>query len=333
MNYHQRNRNCAQNGRPTLTGRPLEIVNPANFPLRLNFDRSGLSKLVILPDYCPGRYFATGTVSVFDATGHNIHPEYLGEDIGCGMLCAGLRGQELHDIEDIIDSLATELIENRNGLGSLGGGNHFITLYRVSHQEKELLFGTRDSILVIHSGNRGAGARVLERKYDVQGYLDSQADIVECARVNRLRLLDKARLIFRAPFEVLFDRPHNSVQSRGGRIVYRKGAVALEPGQKTIITSSMAGDAVIVSAKKEIVELESSMSHGTGRIVPRDQAKLDNFFLEGLPQPVYTPRFISLEHLASEMPQCYRTIDEVLPYLDRYVKPIARLTPVASVML
>lgn len=133
-------------------------------------------KVRIMPDVHAGK----GCVIGFTADlGEKVIPNIVGVDIGCGMLCAELgkidmdlkkidkvinenipagrniREQKLMDYEPIKQLYCLrELRETKKfnrGIGTLGGGNHFIEL----NEDEE-----GNKYLVIHTGSRNMGNQV-----------------------------------------------------------------------------------------------------------------------------------------------------------------------------
>ena len=144
------------------------------------------SKIRIMPDVHAGKGCTIGTTMTIK---DKVVPGMVGVDIGCGMLTIQLREssidfgkldelirnkipfgrevrKEIHplisevDIEGIRCPEVTRIQYLKKGLGSLGGGNHFI---EVDKDDKGTLY------LVIHSGSRYLGKTVAEY-YQNEGY-------------------------------------------------------------------------------------------------------------------------------------------------------------------
>ena len=138
------------------------------------------SKIRIMPDYHPG----LGSVIGFTATlKKRIIPNTVGVDINCGMITAELGNADINfkSLDKFIrssiphgfkhnksisskipDQLRGEIIKiskkmeldadnQLKGIGSLGGGNHFIEVSEDS---------TGDKYIIIHSGSRNYGLQV-----------------------------------------------------------------------------------------------------------------------------------------------------------------------------
>jgi RNA-splicing ligase RtcB len=310
-----------------------KIINLSSGYPRLDFDTSGMHRAVILPDYSPCKGgLPVGIVAIYRKNEHIIEHSYLGSDAGCGMLLALLKDFPAGRLEEITNGIAAELLDHPTGLGSLGSGNHFVTLYE-SLNSSFTKVNTGDFLVAIHSGGREKGRKLYDSALLGNAYLAEQASVIEHAKKNRLEILRKISEISGCNALQILDRTHNFVEADADKIVYRKGAVKLMPGEISFVPSSMTGEAAIVRAKSAISETEFSFSHATGRRVSRSEAKKAGFFLEGLPNKIYIPYFISLEHLNTEMPQCYRTTEEILPAVSNYVTVEARLKPKSSIML
>jgi len=144
----------------------------------LNQDFTIGSKIRIMPDTHAG----AGCVIGFTANlGNKVVPNLVGVDIGCGMFVAKL-GQvkfNFEKVDEVVHEIPSghevqknpiirfDLIENlvcyrdlrgdyskfARGIGSLGGGNHFI---EIDKDDEENYY------LVIHSGSRNLGKQVAE---------------------------------------------------------------------------------------------------------------------------------------------------------------------------
>ena len=284
-------------------------------------------KIVTLPDYSPNYGLPVGCTAVFDATKHNINPEYLGNDIGCGMMLAKFR-EPITDLEDSTNKLASALI---SGVANFGGGNHFITIYQVDESKlKELPAGSY--AVLIHSGRRKTGAKSIKESMCLEKYLEEQNKIFAYAYDNRKKLLELVEDSYNSKTMSIIDRIHNSIERNGNEIVYRKGSVKLNPGEISVIPSSMGGLAAVVRANDKINEICYSLPHATGRRLSRGDAKNQEFFLDGFPNGVYVPYFIYAEDLNEELPPNYKGLDEVLQGIEKYASIEAKLSPRAVIM-
>src|SRR5438093_5505023 len=181
-----------------------------------------------------------------------------------------------------------------NQLGTMGSGNHFVELQRVSRLFAEE-FGLREDQLtvLIHSGSRGLGHQVCSDyvarmdavlgKYGIelpdrqlscapasspegQGYLGAMAAAANFAWANRQEIANRVR---RAIARVLggdaaagtrqvYDVAHNvaKAESYGGRdvLVHRKGATRAFPGQAVFIPGSMGTSSFVLAGEPGSLE-------------------------------------------------------------------------------
>lgn len=151
-------------------------------------------KVRIMPDCHAGKGAVIGTTMEIK---DKVCPNLVGVDIGCGMLCVEIKSQNVHfeKLDQIIRALIPAGQFSRTtphdfikqiplssviapiepskvalGLGSLGGGNHFIEL---NQSPDGRLF------LVIHSGSRALGVRVANyhQKAAIASHDTSKAEI------------------------------------------------------------------------------------------------------------------------------------------------------------
>ncbi|MFH1440078.1 MAG: RtcB family protein [Candidatus Woesearchaeota archaeon] len=311
------------------------LINLSNMPLNLPKTLTDFKKIVVMPDYSPNHGLPTGVVAIFDKEKHDkkggINPEYLGNDVGCGMLLAKF-DLELVDLEDITNQIASRLMGIRKGMGSLGGGNHFVTFYQVSESSVDSL-QFNDWVVLIHSGSRNMGRRHYQTKSIGSNYLEEQQAVIEYAKNNRKKLLYIVEEICSQDSKLLVDRVHNFIEVSNSEVIYRKGAVKVESGDLTVIPSSMSGYATLVMANENIGTLEYSLPHATGRRISRRDAKQHSYFLDGFPSGIYVPYFISPEGLNEELPENYRKLDEILGKIAGYVSIKATFIPKSTIML
>lgn len=307
-----------------------QIINTSGLPLKINFDIRGMERLIFLPDYSPGKgLLPTGSVAVFNSEGHEISGEYLGPDIGCGMLLAKFRNP-LKDIRYATYSLAGDLQLREGQLGSIGGGNHFINIYEVKDSQVSGI-GIGENLVLIHSGSRFEGVRVYNGNFRGDDYLKNHGIAFRFGILNRERLLDLVKKTAKEDVETVLHQIHNSVEFNGERVIYRKGAVKLIPDQLGIIPSSMDGEAILIRGKPAIKQLEYSINHGTGRLISRSESKKNSFDFSEIRSRVYIPHFITNDDLESEHPSCYRTLEEIIPAILPYVEVVGTLKPMAFI--
>lgn len=303
----------------------MELVNLTHNYLKLKkgYSLKGLKKLILLPDYSPaGGILPVGSVAVFNKKEHKITSDFLGPDIGCGMLLAKF-SKPLKDIEYTNYKLV-ERLRSKTEMGSLGGGNHFIDMYE-SDEINELGLKKGDMVTLIHSGSRLEGQYIFLEGSEGWDYYEKYCEAVEFGKENRRYLLKKVEKSSENKLEIIFDRIHNTLEESGDNIIYRKGAIKLKPNEIGILSSCMGEDALIIKAKEKIKDLEYSICHGTGRKISRSDAKEIEFDSGKIRDKICIPSTICDRYFKTEAPHCYNTLEETLPPLKDYVEVIGKL--------
>jgi len=287
----------------------------------LNNPAFGETDIAIMPDCHVG----SGVVVGFTMKMNNfIVPSVIGVDIGCGIEAyklgrlkklkldkfdsfvrknipsgVGIRKKATMEPEwlyDICKKLNLRYNEIVCGIGSLGGGNHFIELDK---DEENNIW------LVIHTGSRRFGyevAKYHERKakelmktiytgsayngleyltYDNGGkeYIDDMQLAQRYAELNRKVI---AKEIIEGFFKLKLEEievvksVHNYINLEDN--VIRKGAISAQNGQKVIIPFNMSFGCLIGVGKGN-EEYNFSAPHGAGRVMSRSAAK-DKISLE-----------------------------------------------------
>lgn len=276
-------------------------------------------EIVIFPDACPGKSpLPTGT-SV--KTGQPDWRKFAVSDVGCGMrLLRSTRSEitlpEWNKVADLLKA-------NKGRLGDLGGGNHFLDGL-LPYSEEKIYF-------LIHTGSRKESGLV-------DAYVDKPAEFDEVfantvtwAYDNRSGVQNILETVF-GDLEVVLDLPHNSFeQLADGGVIIRKGTVKVDPGELNIIPSNLGGDVALVRATGQVDHALNSLSHGTGRIVPRGACKIlaESYDFEALRQQVLLPDCIQDASLRTEGPYAYRDLDRCLELLAGYIEPVERFAVIA----
>nr|WP_225780207.1 RtcB family protein [Pseudomonas sp. Marseille-Q3773] len=247
---------------------------------------------------------------------------------------------------------------NRQHLGTLGGGNHFI----------EVCLDEADRVwFMLHSGSRGVGNAIgnlfIElAQADMRQHLANLpdkdlayfeegsrhfADYVEAvewaqdyARQNRelmmLAVVAAARKVLGKPFEASLEAVnchHNYVQREQhfGRevLVTRKGAVSAQKGQLGIIPGSMGAKSFIVRGLGN-PESFCSCSHGAGRVMSRTKAK-SRFTVEDQRRATAHVECRKDKEVIDEIPMAYKDIDAVMRAQQELVEVVHTLRQVVCV--
>lgn len=256
----------------------------------------GVASVAAFPDLHPGKYGPTGIAVLSE----RLHPQLIGNDIGCGMSLFALdmpqrklrvdravermgkiEAQDCFDPQAALTAsgLARDLFPA--ALGTIGGGNHFCELQAV---EQVFDAGTAEAVdrqglyVLVHSGSRGLGAQVfgeVDHHAAIATGLDpaseagkawlGQHDIcVAWASLNRRLIAERAASALRCEARLVVDVPHNLVRWHGG-FVHHKGSAAVEKGCIAPIAGSRASLSYVVRALDGTGPSLGGISHGAGR--------------------------------------------------------------------
>src|SRR5690554_6257291 len=241
-----------------------------------------------------------------------IIPNFVGVDIGCGMLVTKLSnnpnyhidfkkldktirtlvpsGFNVHNSRQELNLNVNDIIAEVNidraykSIGTLGGGNHFIEI----NQSDYGLY------LVIHSGSRHLGMQVAnfwtkkmgKNPYlegdDFNNYIHDMGITQKFASLNRKRMRD--HIINKMKWRIIdeFESIHNYLDLE--QKILRKGATSALKGERLFIPINMK-DGSLIAIGKGNKDWNYSAPHGAGRVMSRKKAK----------------EFLSLEKFQREM--------------------------------
>lgn len=336
----------------------------------------GMHRVAGMPDLHPGRGYPVG--AAFFST-HVFYPALVGNDIGCGM---GLwqtdlraRAIKLDKLEKRVGNIDgpmedTELVAqamtqagvaanaHAASLGTLGGGNHFAEFQQVVDVYSPdglaaLDIDPQNLLLLVHSGSRGLGERILRQHVDAFGhhglasgsaeaaaYLAQHDEALRFARCNRHLVAQRLLSHVRAEGRCVLEVHHNFVE--GARIhgksgwLHRKGATPSNQGP-VVIPGSRGDYSYVVRPLHLCQDTLLSLAHGAGRKWIRSACK-DRLF------KLMTPTQMGRTALGSrvicndrqlideEAPQAYKNIDSVVQSLvgAGLVELLARTQPVLT---
>ncbi len=264
--------------------------------------------------------------------------------------------QDFTQLHDGVSHLETKALKQ---MGSLGGGNHFI----------EVCLDAKDQVwLMLHSGSRGIGNMLAQRHIDTGRNLAKMAGetlpdpdlayFVEgtaefaaywrdlqwaqaYAKYNRDVMMTRFKAIVER--HVAGGKPtkpllsvnchHNYAEKEThyGESVYvtRKGAVRAQKDDYGIIPGSMGAKSFIVKGKG-CAESYCSCSHGAGRLMSRNKAKL-TYTLDDLVKQTAGVECRKDEGIIDEIPAAYKPIEQVMENQKDLVEVIATLKQVVCV--
>lgn len=243
--------------------------------------------------------------------------------------------------------------------GSLGGGNHFL----------EVCLDTENCVwLMLHSGSRHIGNMLAQCHIGTAKELAKLADIrlpdpdlayfiagtpqfaaywhdlqwaQDYARFNRDVMMARFKRIVEKHFaggkptksllEVNCHHNYAEKEVHFGSDVYvtRKGAVRARVEDYGIIPGSMGAKSFIVKGKGN-TESYCSCSHGAGRLMSRNKAKL-NFTLDDLMEQTKGVECRKDGGVLDEIPGAYKPIDQVMANQADLVEVVATLKQIVCV--
>lgn len=306
----------------------------------------GVTRVVGLPDLHAGK---TPVGAVVETSGI-LYPHLIGSDIGCGMglfethLAVKKYKQDklvmrLNHIRALADIPTQNPFDEESpiyDLGTIGSGNHFAefqTVHEVHDADAFAAIGIDQSkmLLLIHSGSRGYGQRILQQFPDTQGYplageagqryLRLHDDALLWAARNRKIVAEKlmAWLSLTSEVRPLIDCHHNFLENQGGLLLHRKGAVSAKAGP-VVLPGSRGTLTYIVQPATDTTASLASLSHGAGRKWARSLCKArirDKYDRDSIRQNKYGGRVVchDTELLYQEAPEAYKNIDHVIAAL------------------
>ena len=273
-------------------------------------------KVRIMPDCHEGKGCTIGFTSTLPQNGEII-PNIIGVDQSCGMHVVKLKkSKTLNDYKKLdkvirqnipsglrgrkaISNLAPEELKeeviryNKDYLkrganddllkiGSLGSGNHFISIEK----------GESGTYLIIHSGSRDFGNKMavyfqmkaIETNLYMEGELkqlsyltdDDALEYLKCAKVckeyshySRMIMAQEIMDNMNWKAEETFETVHNYI---GEDSIIRKGAISAKRNEKVLIPINMAyGSFIAVGYGNS--DWNNSAPHGAGRLFSRTKAK------------------------------------------------------------
>ncbi len=309
----------------------------------------------IMPDCHRGKGCVIGFTSTMPMGGEII-PNIIGVDQFCGMLTVKLKkAKTINDfakLDKVIkenipsgqncrnklsDLIPEELIENikkinmdylneksnldLRKIGSLGGGNHFISVEK----------GKTGTYLIIHTGSRNFGKKLaiyfqklaIEQNCYGEGELKNLSylsgknaeNYLYCADICREYAYYSRQIIAKEILKNMnwksedkFETLHNYI---GNDNIIRKGAISCYKDEKVLIPLNMA-DGSLICIGKGNSDWNNSGPHGAGRILSRTQAK-DQLSMKDYKKQmskVYSS-CVSISTL-DESPMAYKNSDKII---------------------
>ena len=320
------------------------------------------SKIRVMPDVHPGKGCAVGMTMTLD---NKVAPGLVGVDIGCGIDVVKVKPKrlEFQQLDKIVQSKIPSgmnirmtphrFAENAElnklkcakhiridrallGIGTLGGGNHFIELDKSDN----------GYYLIIHSGSRHLGVEVeryyhelaYERTKDnvpyefayLEGelfddYLHDMSIVQEFARLNRMAIADDICKSMKLAELETFSVIHNYIDAESK--ILRKGAISARNGERMIIPLNMR-DGCLICKGKGNAEWNDSAPHGAGRAYNRADT-VNSFTLSQYKKEMNGIFSTSVSRdTLDECPMAYKNSQTIIDLIAPTAEIIARLTPI-----
>jgi release factor H-coupled RctB family protein len=327
----------------------------------------GMIHVAAMPDLHPGKGAPIGAAMASTV----LYPHLVGSDIGCGIAVfpIGLKravperlAGRFPDLDRALDpdrdadDPAWAFVDDEipaghvDGLGTVGRGNHFVELARIQtvlapwHADR-LGLSADDLALIVHSGSRGLGERILRahtERYgaspavDPPAYLAMHDAAVRWGSMNRRLLAARvAHALGAVPREPIVDLSHNLVELHDGVYLHRKG-VAPGDGRDVLIAGTRGTCSYLVAAHAG-QHANLSVAHGAGRKMSRADALLRGRAKHTVEELRRTPLGSVVvcgdrQLLFEEAPTAYKRIEQVIADLVDHglATPIATTAPLVT---
>ncbi len=327
----------------------------------------GMIHVAAMPDLHPGKGAPIGAAMASTV----LYPYLMGSDIGCGIAVFPIKLKRVvpeqlagrfPDLDRGLDPdrdagdpawAATEAdvpAGHLEGLGTVGRGNHFVELARVQTlldpgHASRLGLTAGDLVLIVHSGSRGLGERILRAHTERHGagpaadpaaYLAMHDDALRWGSLNRRLIAARVAYALGAgPAEPIVDQSHNLVEFRDGVYLHRKGA-APGGGPDVLIAGSRGTYSYLVAAHAG-PEANFSVAHGAGRKMSRADALRRGRAKHSVEELRRTPLGSVVvcgdrQLLFEEAPSAYKRIEQVIGDLTDHglATPVATTVPLVT---
>jgi release factor H-coupled RctB family protein len=317
----------------------------------------GMLHVAAMPDLHPGKGAPIGAAMASTV----LYPFLVGSDIGCGIAVFPIKlkrpvpeklAARFPDLDHPLDpaDVADPPAGHFESLGTVGRGNHFVELARIetvlqAEHASRLGLAAGDLILIVHSGSRGLGERILRAHTEVHGagpaadpaaYLAAHDDAVRWGSLNRRLMAARvAEALGAEPVAPIIDECHNLVEVRDGIYLHRKGA-ARGDGRDVLIAGTRGTPSYVVAAHAG-PDAGYSVAHGAGRKMSRADALRRGRAKHTVEELRRTPVGSLVvcgdrQLLFEEAPTAYKRIEQVIADLTdhRLATPVATTVPLVT---
>ncbi|GAA1624149.1 RNA ligase RtcB family protein [Actinoplanes couchii] len=319
----------------------------------------GMIHVAGMPDLHPGKGAPIGAAMLSTT----LYPFLVGSDIGCGIAVFPIRirkavperlAARFPDLDQPVDPSELDGLDVPAGyldqLGTVGRGNHFVELAKVDevldagHADR-LGLTAGDLVLIVHSGSRGLGERILRAHTSVHGagpaadppaYLAAHDEAVRWGHLNRRLMAERVAGALGAELgDPVTDVCHNAVEVRDGAYLHRKGA-APGDGHDVLIAGTRGTHSFLVAGHSPD-EAGRSVAHGAGRKMSRADALRRGkakHTVEELRRTAVGSLVVCGDRqlLFEEAPTAYKRIEQVIGDLvgHRLATPIVSTLPMVT---
>jgi release factor H-coupled RctB family protein len=320
----------------------------------------GMIHIAAMPDLHPGKGAPIGAAMASTV----LYPLLVGSDIGCGIAVFPIHlkrpvpeklAARFPDLDRPVDPGSGLLpgdipAGHVDGLGTVGRGNHFVELARIGPvtepvRASRLGLTAGDTVLIVHSGSRGLGERILRAHTETHGagpaadpaaYLAAHDDAVRWGSLNRRVIAARvAHAIGAEAADPIVDECHNSVEVRDGIYLHRKGAA---PGDgRDVLIAGTRGTPSYLVAGHAGADAGYSVAHGAGRKMSRADALRRGRAKHTVEQLRRTPLGSLVvcgdrQLLFEEAPGAYKRIEQVIGDLVTFglATPVVTTIPLVT---
>ena len=320
----------------------------------------------VMPDVHAGKGSTIGTTMTYL---YKVCPFIVGMDICCGVLVVKLKEKriDLPKLDSIIhNNIPTgselrkkthkfargskinelvayggEYMKGQLALGTLGSGNHFISIEK---DEEDNLY------LLIHTGSRNVGKRVCEwyqekayknlKKQQIEepiyelsfvygemldNYLHDMEILEEYSHLNRTAIADVILSEMKLHEMESFETLHNYVDLKNK--IIRKGAVSAQKGEQLVIPINMK-DGSLICIGKGNSEWNYSAPHGAGRLMSRKESE-QNFTLSQYKNEMNGIFSTTIcKETLDESPMAYKSMESIVNNVCDTVDIIKHIKPI-----
>lgn len=325
------------------------------------------SKFRFMPDIHYGKGSTVGTTMTIT---DKVTPSFIGVDIGCGVsvtrldlhrndaaqkdflkrfdrqvkqqIPRGFNKYQAHQPADLVkhtDFIIKDLLDENTfyqSIGTLGGGNHFISLEVSQRGDLHLLIHTGSrkvghTVATTYQGyadrpnKENAGPKGVLTGQLFEDYLHDLQKAQQYALQNRRHIRDTILVALNLNMLDHFDTVHNYIELETK--IARKGAVSAQKGERLVIPFN-SRDGSVIAVGKGNPDWNYSAPHGAGRTMSRHQARKHVSLVDyhQMMSGIYSST-VSKQTL-DEAPPAYKDYQTILKLSEPTLDVLDYLTPI-----